>query len=272
MIDLRTVDLRKVNSLTKYPSIPTHHALDPKNGGLLEEPTIYEGTVIGTEKVDGTNGRIILLPDGQWLIGSREDLLTARGDIVPNTAYGIVATLRSVADRAATIGAGGFGEILVFFLEVYGPKELPAWKQYGSGEHACRLFDVASVHDDMLSWEIERIASWRQHGGQDFASERVLTELADLCDVAVTPRLFEIDGSDLPADIEGMRAFMEPYKTTLVATSGEPGMNEGVVLRSRDRGVISKARFQDYDRTLKRRQSPGKPKRSASQQTEEASR
>lgn len=254
MIDLRSVDLRKVNSLTKYPSIPTHHALDPKNGGLLEEPTVYDGTVIGTEKVDGTNGRIILLPGGGWLIGSREDLLTASGDIVHNPALGIVDALRPVADKAATIGAGDFGEILVFFLEVYGSKQLPAWKHYGSGKPAYRLFDVASIPGDMLSWEIERIASWRQGGGQEFASEWVLADLAKLVGVDVTPRLFEIDAADLPASIDGMRAFMEAYRTTQVATSGEPGLNEGIVLRSANRRVISKARFQDYDRTLKRRQ------------------
>lgn len=268
-IDLHAVNLRKLNSLTKYPSIPTHHALDPKNGGLLEEPTVYEGRIIGTEKVDGTNGRIILLPDGQWLIGSREDLLTARGDIVHNPALGIVDTLRPVAEKAATIGAGGFGEILVFFLEVYGSKQLPAWKHYGAGQPAHRLFDVASIDGDMLGWEVERIASWRQSGGQEFASERNLWDLAHQIGVDVTPRLFEIDSSDLPADILGMRAFMGAYRNTLVATSGQPGLNEGIVLRSADRSVISKARFQDYDRTLKRREK-GVGRRAAEQDSEES--
>lgn len=262
MIDLQSVDLRKVNSLTKYPSMPTHHALDPKNGGLLEEPTVYEGPVIGTEKVDGTNGRVILLPSGDWLIGSREDLLTAGGDIVHNPALGIVDALRDVAEQATVIGAGGFDEILVLYLEVYGSKQFPAWKHYGSGQAAYRLFDIASIPADMLSWEIERIASWRQHDGQDFASESVLVDLAKLVGADLTPRLFVMDGGALPTGIEGMREFMEAHRTTSVATSGEPGLNEGIVLRSADRRVISKARFQDYDRTLKRRQSPSKPKRS----------
>ncbi|MFG1963141.1 RNA ligase family protein [Nonomuraea sp. NPDC049028] len=269
-IDLRAINLRKLNSLTKYPSIPTHHALDPKNGGLLEEPTVYEGTVIGTEKVDGTNGRIILLPGGDWLIGSREDLLTASGDVVHNPALGIVDALRAVAERAATLGAGGFGEILVLYVEVYGSKQLPAWKQYGSGQPAYRLFDVAAVPDYMLSWEIERIASWRQGGGQEFASEWVLADLAKQCGVELTPRLFEIDGRDIPSSVEDMRGFLEAYKATSVATSGEPGLNEGVVLRAPDRSVISKARFQDYDRTLKRRKSASKS-RQAAQQSGEAS-
>lgn len=254
MFNLRTADLRKLNSLTKYPSIPTHHALAPKNGGLLEEPTVFTGPVIGTEKVDGTNGRVVLLPDGEWLIGSREDLLTASGDIVHNPALGIVDTLREVAEQAALMGSGDFGEIVVLYLEAYGSKQLPAWKHYGSGQPAYRLFDVASIPADMLTWEIDRIASWRQSGGQEFASENVLTDLAKRCGADLTPRLFEIDAYDLPADVEGMRAFLEPYKITTVATSGEPGLNEGVVLRTPDRSVITKARFQDYDRTLKRRE------------------
>lgn len=267
MIDLRTVDLRKVNSLTKYPSIPTHHALDPKNGGLLEEPTVYEGPVIGTEKVDGANARIILLPDGGWLIASREDLLTARGDIVRNSAYGIVDALSEIADGMD--GQVIRGKVIALFLEVYGVRQLPAWKQYGAGQPAFRLFDAAVIDVAMLDREVEAIASWRQHGGQPFLGEEDLADLAKRCGLELTPRLFEIDGSDLPADIEGMRAFLEQYKTTLVATSGDPGLNEGIVLRSADRNVISKARFQDYDRTLKRRQSPSKPKRS--QQSGEAS-
>lgn len=267
--DLRSADLRKLNSLTKYPSIPTHHALDPKNGGLLEEPTVFEWTVIGTEKVDGTNGRVIVLPDGQWLIGSREDLLTASGDIVHNPALGIVDALREVAEKAATLGSGGFDEILVLYLEVYGSKQLPAWKHYGAGQPAYRMFDVAEIPSDMLGWEVERIASWRQNGGQHFGSERVLSDIAERCGVELTPRLFEMDGSDLPSDIEGMRTFLEQFRTTKVATSGEPGLNEGVVLRSRNRSVISKARFQDYDRTLKRRSQP--PKRSTSRQAGQAS-
>ncbi|MDF5758349.1 hypothetical protein [Spongiactinospora sp. TRM90649] len=170
-----------------------------------------------------------------------------------NPALGIVDPLREVAEKVSATRAEGSGEILVLYLEVYGSRQLPAWKQYGSGEAAVRLFDVASIPEEMLSWEIERIASWRHDGGQEFAAEPVLGDLAARGGPALTPRLFEIDGGDLPSDIEGMRAFMETYRGTRVATSGEPGLNEGIVLRAPDRSVISKARFQDYDRTLKRR-------------------
>ncbi|PZG50321.1 hypothetical protein C1I98_10840 [Spongiactinospora gelatinilytica] len=249
MFSLRTADLRKLNSLTKYPSIPTHHRLDPKNGGLVEEPAVFTGTVLGTEKVDGTNGRVVLLPDGMWLIGSREDLLTASGDVIHNPALGIVDALRPVAEGAA----GERDAITVLYLEVYGGKQLPAWRRYGSGEPALRLFDMVTIGPDLLTWDLAKISAWRQDGGQPFVGEPALREAARAVGVELTPRLFEIDGGGLPADIAGMRAFMESYRVTRVATSGEPGANEGIVLRTPDRAVITKARFQDYDRTLKRR-------------------
>jgi hypothetical protein len=58
---LRDADLTALNSLTKYPSIPTYHTLDSGNGGLLDETVPFSGEVIGSEKVDGTNSRIISL-------------------------------------------------------------------------------------------------------------------------------------------------------------------------------------------------------------------
>lgn len=93
---LRSCDLNKLNSMTKYPSIPTYHTLGNK-GVLLEETVRFEGEVVLTEKVDGTN-RIILLPDGNFVLGSREELLFAKGDLIGNPALGIVDALKSVAD------------------------------------------------------------------------------------------------------------------------------------------------------------------------------
>ncbi len=73
---LRSCDLNKLNSMTKYPSIPTYHALGDK-GALLEQTVSFDGEIILTEKIDGTNSRIVLLPDGNFVLGSREELLFA---------------------------------------------------------------------------------------------------------------------------------------------------------------------------------------------------
>ncbi|KUL29243.1 RNA ligase family protein [Actinoplanes awajinensis] len=252
--DLRSADLRALNSLTKYPSIPTYHELDPRNGGLTGSVTAFPGPVLGTEKVDGTNSRLIMLPGGDYLIGSREELLLARGDLIGNPSQGIVAALRAVAD-ALPDQQLPVDTLRVYFLELYGGKIGAQAKQYSTrGAVGWRLFDVAEVPDlaERLTWPAERIAAWRDGGGQSFATEDALQAVTGF---ELTPRLFTVDGADLPADVAGMHAFLgERLPETLVALddSGQRRA-EGIVLRSPDRSVIAKARFQDYERTLKRR-------------------
>ncbi|GAA4246621.1 hypothetical protein GCM10022255_018720 [Dactylosporangium darangshiense] len=251
--DLRATDLRVLNSLTKYPSIPTYHELDPRNGGLLESPAAFPGAVIATEKVDGTNSRLVLLPDGSYVIGSREELLFARGDLIGNPALGIVEQLRPVADRLAE---GHDGGLRVFFLELYGGKVGGAAKQYTSDPSVFgwRLFDVVELDDwaAALTWPAAQISAWRESGGQPFASEEALAALAGRAGLALTPRLFTAEA--LPESVAGMHALLvERLPRTLVSLDGRDGRAEGIVFRTADRKVIAKARFQDYERTLKRR-------------------
>lgn len=254
--DIRTVDLRVINSMTKYPSIPTYHTLDPRNGGLVEEAVPFTGTVVATEKVDGTNGRIVLLPDGSYLLGSREELLYARGDLIGNPALGIVDALRPVAD--ALVGNEGGDRIVVYYLEVYGGKVTAASKQYtAAGRVGFRLFDVVDVddHADLLGWNPQRIAGWREGGGQRFRDEKALAEAAASNGLELTPRLFETDATDLPTGIEATKALLDERLPATLAglDDGPSGRAEGIVLRTTTRSVIAKARFQDYERTLKRR-------------------
>ncbi|HJU39830.1 MAG TPA: hypothetical protein VJ724_09680 [Tahibacter sp.] len=118
MFDIRQTDLQRLNSLTKYPSIPTYHTLDPKNGGLVEEAVRFAGDVVATEKIDGTNARLVCLPDGSYVLGSREELLYARGDLIGNPALGIVEALKPLAESLAhPVSASA---ITVFYAEVYG--------------------------------------------------------------------------------------------------------------------------------------------------------
>lgn len=261
--NVRTTDLRKLNSMTKYPSIPTYHKLDPRDGGLLDETMPFVGPVISTEKIDGTSSRIILLPDRSYIIASREELLYAKGDLIGNPELGIAETLRPVADTVY-----GADSMVVLYVEVYGGKTTQAGKQYSvKGQLGYRLFDVMVLPVDMLmdrlEWKVERIASWRDHRGQPFADEQTLHDVAEYTGLTLTPRLFTMDAAELPTDIEKMQAFLlEHAPSTLVALGdAKPGKAEGIVLRSADRSVIAKARVEDYQRTLRRRNAPVRPNR-----------
>jgi hypothetical protein len=254
-LDIHAVDLDALNSLTKYPSIPTYHALDPRNGNLTETAVRFSGDVVGTEKVDGTNARIITLPNGMYLIGSREELLHAQGDLIANPSQGIVNALRPIADTLPQVTGDA---IRVHYLEVYGHKIGKVATQYTGDQRVdARLFDVAVFGDyaEQLTWSQQRIAAWREAGNQPFVSEKDLTAAAAEHGLTPTPRLFTVDAAELPTEIgrtsEWLAERLPRTHSAIDDTAG--GEAEGIVLRTTDRSVIAKARFQDYRRTINRR-------------------
>ena len=94
------LDLKFLNILTKYPSIPTYHVRGDK-GRLTEEVGVdfsSEEKLNISEKIDGTNGRIIVSSYARdltldYLIGSREEILYAKGDYVITNTLDIVKNL-----------------------------------------------------------------------------------------------------------------------------------------------------------------------------------
>jgi hypothetical protein len=246
------LDLEALNSATKYPSIPTFHALGER-GVLTEQVTAFTGDVLLTEKVDGTNCRIIRVPGGDWFIGSREELLTARGDRVRNPALGIVAAL---SDLAAGLETEESDAIAVYYLETYGGRIGGQARQYsGDGRVGYRMFDLAYLDPEVLGWDRPRISAWRDGGGQGFAAEDALRAAAAVAGIALTPRLAAVPAASLPSGLAQTHDWLGAVLPgTLVGLDATAlGRAEGVVLRTADRAVIAKARFQDYERTLKPR-------------------
>jgi hypothetical protein len=242
--------LEKVNSATKYPSIETYHPLGAK-GRLTSEVAQFTGPVYLTEKVDGTNVRIIVDRDGDYVIGEREGLLYAKGDRVSNPAQGVVEAVRDFADL--TDLAPQNGDVRVYFVEVYGGKIGQAHKQYtGGGNFGFRLFDVAEIPPDVLSWPRERIASWREQGGQSFLDQDSLIGLAQEKQIPLVPHLAVTDAENLPTSLQETYDWLCYYalQTAVALDDGAKGQAEGIVLRTRDRSVIRKARFANYRRAL----------------------
>ena len=246
---LRTLDLDKLNSMTKYPSIPTYHALGEK-GALLEETIVFDGEIVLTEKVDGTNSRIILFPDGDYVLGSREELLYAKGDLIGNPALGIVKALKSVAESLPVPHM-----LTVLYLELYGGKVTAASKQYTSDQSVgWRLFDIAFFENPLyvLNMPVPSIAAWRDKGGQNFLNESQLLEASAEYRLKLTPRLQAIDS--LPTDIVETHEFLKQQipATQVALDPGAGCKSEGIVARTKDRSTIAKLRFEDYERHLKR--------------------
>lgn len=252
---LREVDLAKLNSMTKYPSIPTYHAMGEK-GALTDKIVSMNGDgVFATEKVDGTNSRIIYLPDETFLIGSREELLHARGDVIWNPAQGIVDALRNTAESLLTTSGKAFGDaIWVFYLEVFGGKVTANSKQYtGEKRVGWRLFDVVRLLDyrQLLEKSVDELARWRDNGGQPFLTETELQAGTGRWGLELTPRIPIGAVPEGHAEVlEWLRCTIPTSQCALDATGlGRP---EGLVVRNADRSRIAKIRFEDYERHLRR--------------------
>ena len=259
-MNIHTINLDKLNSLTKYPSILTYHGLGER-GVLTEEVLVLfpDTKIIGTEKIDGTNGRIIIFPDGSYLIGSREELLYAAGDLIENPSLSIVPTLKPIAQRVFPFEHN----IIVVYAEIYGGNVTSASKTYTTKKTvSARMFDIAFIppftkdgkpgYEDMFHWPREKIAGWRDNGGQDFFSEEDLIRYSQKFNLELTPR---IDISPLPTSVNETFGWLRFNITTSKATleNDAPGKPEGIVVRTPDRKYIAKIRFEDYERTMKAR-------------------
>lgn len=245
------VNLKATNSLTKYPSILTYHALGDRGRVTDTVQVDFDAPVLVTEKVDGTNARIIV-HRSDYLIGSREELLHARGDCIHNPSMGIVEAIRPVAEALASGSLATRDHVLVLYGEVYGGKVTGASKHYtSSGAVGFRAFDVQTFDDvdfgDMLSWPVEKIAAWRDGGGQRFWGWGDVHALAEALGERTVPLLTPGAGrlSASPADT---LAWMRQAITNTRAGIDAHGRPEGLVLRTADRSRIAKLRFEDYER------------------------
>lgn len=265
-MDLRNPEIvRKIDSLTKYPSIETYHKLDDRPGfqGILTEERNHAfpagKTIALTEKIDGVNARIVVFPNGDWIIGSRRELLTAKGDRIYNPALGIVDTVRTFVDELRPLGMKP--ETTVYYGEVYG-HGIEGGKQYTRtpGLTGFRIFDIQVIEDldDKLTWDLERISSWRERGHQYFLGDNIMHRLFSFsssgCAILV-PRVYLADANLLPESVEAAYNFLWMYQEqsrVMLDVTGS-GKAEGLVVRTTDRETIAKLRFQDYERTLRKR-------------------
>lgn len=242
--------LRALNSASKYPSIFTYHPLGQKGRLVGEEPMRFDGPVALTEKVDGTNARIVKNPDGDWFIGSRENFLTAQGDRVYTPTENIVNVIAGLTEQMIAPTDGW----LVYYMEVYGGNIGAAAKQYTTSKStfSYRMFDIAHIPDDVLKWPVENIALWRDGGGQDFLPEEELNMHSNISGVPLTPRLGLVQGHQLPQTLEETQHWLNEFSATTQVAVDHSGHNgsEGIVLRTLDRKTIAKARHADYARTL----------------------
>lgn len=248
--------LTKLNSLTKYPSIVTYHELGDR-GALKEDmhPMDFgSSTVHVAEKIDGTNVRILFLGDF-FIVGSREELLYASGDLLSNPSQGIVEAVLPFALRFP-VAAVPYGTVI--YGEMYGGS-LPESKSYTATKATnFRVFDVLKLGPHVLGLDQETAEYSRMRDRGVHGVWLTPMELSPYCQVLnlpVAPSVARLFGNELPRSLDDTYDFMKRLlpKTKVAIGEGGTGKTEGIILRNATRTLIAKARFEDYERTFKRR-------------------
>ena len=241
----------KINTLTKYPSILTLHQLGDKGKLKNELTTPIENEVFyATEKIDGTNSRIICLGD-EYLIGAREFVLHHSGDLYFDNSQGIVEGIRNLQIQIPQTQT-----LTVIYGEFFGGKTSSNSKWYGQDKNGFRVFDIAVFNDlSILELPQDEISRWREREtetgiiyGQNFLSRVEMQN--HFLDFEFVP-VVEFDLGDLShkSILENLKIFLPVTKVALSDSATKRA--EGVVLRNENRTKIVKVRFEDYERTLR---------------------
>lgn len=245
---------RTINSATKYEAIPTYHTIGDRGRLSIPHLQFPKTEIYLTEKIDGTNARLIYVGGGIWVIGSREELLWCTGDIFHSRDEDIAENLRTITAQLTTVvnPIVQDGYLLVIFGELYGGKINKSAKQYTSTKQfGFRVFDIAYSPIEILSQSVEKVSLWRQHGGQRFLDCITMQDTAKALGLQTVPYVSVTN--QLPAGLTEVYAYLSDLINRSHATLDQvaDGKPEGIVARTIDRKVIAKLRFEDYERTLR---------------------
>lgn len=252
---IQTYGKEKINTLTKYPSILTLHKFGEKGKLTNTLTTNIEGEKLyATEKIDGTNVRIICYGD-KFLVGSRKCILHYSDDFYWDESMDIVNKFYEM-----NIPVIESEDLTIIYGELFGGKITANSKNYGKDKHGFKVFDVAVIKDlSILEKSITEISSWRESSldssiddtlkyGQGFVN---LDELESYGYDLVPKVEFELNSLEHEKVLESLMQFIP--KTKVALSDSAQLKPEGLILRNFDRSKIVKLRFEDYQRTLKRK-------------------
>ena len=255
-----------INSMTKYPSILTLHKLAQDGRTLLNDMTTKiddNVTLFSTEKLDGCNVRLIFYR-GQFLIGSRDNMLHFGGDLYYQSEYDIVDSLYDmlpIAKIADSIAASIYGNhLVVVYGEFYRGKALPKGKNYGRETHGFRVFDICAFKegdlDEILKMKPVQISRWREgegeggmYYGQPFLSYNVMGVFCEVFGFQQVPMVpFFMHGTSHEEVLSAMRQALP--KSNAALSDDATKIPEGIVVRTSTRSRIFKLRFENYEKTI----------------------
>lgn len=266
MKKLEYIQEKKFNSLTKYPSIMTYHKME--KGCLSEELTFpnKENCMLRvTEKIDGTNTRIIILND-DYVIGSRDEFIYAKGDrVIASHNLNHVLFMKKYVEELLSKNCLEKDTIYCIYGELFGSHIQKSWKRYtlkDEDDFEYRIFDIWTMNIDSFEELYENIIdanaaqNWRENNKQPWWYINNLRRFCKNNQLLMVPYCKFIFLEDIPIEREKTYEFLKKFQETNVNIDGTSKQNnnaEGIVIKTDDRDYIVKLRFEDYEKTFRKK-------------------
>ena len=215
-----------------------------------------------TEKIDGSNIRFIIY-NGDYLIGSRKEWIYAKGDRLISNEQ--VMYLKNYVEEVLKSYTFKKNILYCIYGEVHGTG-IQSWRNYtlSSQSYGFRIFDIWSmekkdIENLLISMKSkDEVSNWRENNNQPWWNMNEMTTFIINCCGLVEYAPFKLLCSikSIPTDIEETYEFMRRFQHTDVNLDGTGKQNakaEGIVIRTYDRSYIAKLRFEDYEKTFKKR-------------------
>lgn len=261
---------KKLDSITKYPSILTYHAmLDAKR--LKEEVQVDFSQcehLYATEKADGQNMRVVTVPQFGTFLGTRDELVCMfdplrdpigepRHKNDPIHEFKKLIVNNHVArtkfhDSVYTVPC-----LTVWYFEMFGGRIGPHKHYTSNNDIDWRVLDQCQIedHESLMAKPPEWLSGWRNHGGQKFLNIRDFHDAADSFNLEPIRNHVHIINGDVSrlATLVGAYYVLQDIaggRSAFTMDLDASGVIEGIVLRNFDRTKIAKLRFEDYERSL----------------------
>ena len=263
MIDIltRLVHDKVGNSLSKYPSIPTYNKMEKGTLNTIVENYDEMRELYITEKIDGTNTRIIVCGN-DYVIGSREEWIYAKGDrVLPIANRKHIEYLIPVADKITSRLSSTSDTVLFIYGELYGYK-IQKWQNYTNEEndYGYRVFDMFSLSVDNLNSMLDTMSPdqasvWRDNNNQPWYSVDKLKEVSSALGLLTVPYIKRDFMKEISNDINTVNQFLYRFVNTRAELhTNDNKKAEGIVVRTFDRSYISKLRFEDYNKYMRKKE------------------
>lgn len=262
MIDIltRLVHDKVGNSLSKYPSIPTYNKME--KGLLSTDVENYDEMkeLYITEKIDGTNTRIIVC-GSDYIIGSRDEWIYAKGDrVLPTANRKHIEYLIPFADKITSRLSSTNDTVLFIYGELYGYK-IQKWQNYTNEEndYGYRVFDMFSLSVDELNSMLDTMSPdqasiWRDNNNQPWYPIDKLKEVSSALGLLTVPYIKREFMKEIGFSVCSANDFLKKFSETNAELHANDNKKaEGIVVRTFDRSYISKLRFEDYNKYMKRK-------------------